>query len=255
MYKIVAVVCEKDVIEEKKGIWQYVLQGMADLFCFNISYPAFGGKKLPEDLHLHYLSFLDLKDILRASSVSKHYNRIIPEAGTRSIQSKFEKLGINVEKGCRLGFYQNTMKKVKEFREKEGYQKISINEVVKRTETNERMLHSAMRYPFAFNNTEGLYAATGLMLLGADPRIKTTEGQTALHIACIKHVPPAIISTLLSGGADVNATNVFEQTPLHKLTALFHPAESVCSVITLLITNKANIDAQDRFGEAALHNA
>ena len=37
MYKIVAVVCEKDVIEEKKGIWQYVLQGMADLFCFNIS--------------------------------------------------------------------------------------------------------------------------------------------------------------------------------------------------------------------------
>jgi ankyrin repeat protein len=88
-----------------------------------------------------------------------------------------------------------------------------------------------------------------LIKSGADFNAKDHNDETPLHHASKKGRTEAII-TLISLGADFNAKNDIGDTPLHLASREGH-AEAIRTLITL----GADIDAKNDFGDTPLHNA
>ncbi|KAL0028569.1 hypothetical protein WJX79_002655 [Trebouxia sp. C0005] len=88
-----------------------------------------------------------------------------------------------------------------------------------------------------------------LLSAGADLEAVDDEGLTPLHTA-VKHRHPDLVEILLSYGARVNATNHKGQSPLH-LAASRESAE----ILRLLLSYGADPNAVDTSGQTALHQA
>ena len=67
----------------------------------------------------------------------------------------------------------------------------------------------------------------------------------AMHYKSIQHTE--IIKLLIANGADVNAKNKDERTPLHDATSKERAEQ--------LVTNGADVNAKDMFGKTPLHYA
>ena len=89
-----------------------------------------------------------------------------------------------------------------------------------------------------------------------DPNSRNELSKTPLHLAC-KGLSPNIISLLIDNGADVNAQDTARMSPLHHvlLTAKKNNVEKVTECLHLLIKNKANVNLSDQMGYTALHLA
>ena len=68
--------------------------------------------------------------------------------------------------------------------------------------------------------------------------------RTALHYAAGYNFNPDITKTLIKAGADVNAQDNYDWTPLHYASALNFP-----QVVKLLVDNGADLEARDRDGK------
>ncbi len=88
----------------------------------------------------------------------------------------------------------------------------------------------------------------GLLLdRGADVEATDRFGETPLHRVVIK-ADPAVIGLLLDRGADVDATDDFGWTPLHRAVIKADPA-----MIRLLLDRGADAEATDDLGRTPLH--
>lgn len=77
---------------------------------------------------------------------------------------------------------------------------------------------------------------------------KNSEGQTALHIACINSKTSSeIVDFLLKNGADPNAKDNYDKTPLHY-------SDDIAKV-KILIKYNADPNARDKSGWTPLHDA
>lgn len=89
---------------------------------------------------------------------------------------------------------------------------------------------------------------------GADPRLKTRNGTTALHIAAARagrNAPPEAtaieaITTLLDSGADIQAATEAGQTPLHAAVGRGD------RLVRFLVERGAKLDARDAAGRTPL---
>ncbi|KAI1390144.1 ankyrin repeat-containing domain protein [Hypoxylon trugodes] len=95
--------------------------------------------------------------------------------------------------------------------------------------------------------------AAFLLNAGVDLQACDFKGNTTLHRAC-QMPDKEFIRFLLGKGADIEARNNRNQTPLHTLR---HPIGTIdyLDLLTILVENKANIDAQDNEGWTPLHAA
>ena len=84
---------------------------------------------------------------------------------------------------------------------------------------------------------------------GADPKARTKDGETPLHLAWIIE-SPAIITALLDAGADPKARDTTGSTPLHFAAFQENPA-----LITVLLDAGADPKARDIAGLTPLHAA
>ncbi|KAF5673704.1 ankyrin [Fusarium circinatum] len=84
-------------------------------------------------------------------------------------------------------------------------------------------------------------AVRTLLLAGADPRLKTESGWTALHAACRWHVSDAVdvVRLLVQFGADVNAVSENGWTPLGCAASM----GSFLEIIKILVQAGANIES------------
>jgi hypothetical protein len=93
-------------------------------------------------------------------------------------------------------------------------------------------------------------------LLRANPALVHTRdvnGQTLLHsVAACNDVASARL--LLAAGADVNARDQFDGTPLH-MAAMGGPPDDRVPLTEMLLAAGADIDAVDSGGRTALHTA
>lgn len=94
-----------------------------------------------------------------------------------------------------------------------------------------------------------------LLNAGADPRICTHSGTTALHYVCRlptivsgNHTPNSVVHLLLEKGADLNARNKSGVSALHE--ASYKGAESTLSY---LLSLNVDVDPVDKRGETPLH--
>ena len=98
--------------------------------------------------------------------------------------------------------------------------------------------------------------ATVLMLLESRPEntlvhVKDKDGNTALHLACIKtNCSTVVVSTLLAHGARASDTNLKLETPLHTTARL-----GVHEVVPLLVEARADTQARDILGRTPTHAA
>lgn len=81
---------------------------------------------------------------------------------------------------------------------------------------------------------------------GADPKARTVDGSTPLHLAAMSNENPAVISVLLKAGAAINARDGRYATPLH--LAVMSNGNS--AVISVLLKAGAASDAQDEDGKS-----
>jgi len=106
--------------------------------------------------------------------------------------------------------------------------------------TNAIMLYSALN-----SNVQDLKNAINA---GADVNVRTTDGETALHIAIRKSYE--FIPFLIESGADVNARDKDKKTPLHKAVI-----NGFLKSIQILIEAGADVNARDIYGNTPLHLA
>ena len=94
-------------------------------------------------------------------------------------------------------------------------------------------------------------AATGAEPASPRPGAESTlpSGGPALH-AAIDKSDHALASILIGGGADVNAEDVFGDSPLHKAIG-----EGDGVMVSLLVEAGADVNAKNAFGDPALHRA
>ncbi|CAN0080611.1 unnamed protein product, partial [Laminaria digitata] len=85
---------------------------------------------------------------------------------------------------------------------------------------------------------------------GADAKGVGATRATALHRAAKKNRAGVIGVLVEAGGADVNALDADQQTPLHHACALVQ-----FEAVDALVGHGASIDARDRSGETPLHRA
>ena len=82
---------------------------------------------------------------------------------------------------------------------------------------------------------------------GAEPAVPS--GGPALHAAIDKN-DHALVRVLIEGGADVNAKDVFGDSPLHEAID-----KGDGGLVSLLVESGANVNAKNAFGDPALHRA
>lgn len=75
-------------------------------------------------------------------------------------------------------------------------------------------------------------------------------GNSPLHIACIKGFYPDVVKFLIKNGANVNATNKNNCTPIHYAAELGFE-----ELIKILFRSGAGLDLQDNLGKTPLHYA
>jgi ankyrin repeat protein len=111
-------------------------------------------------------------------------------------------------------------------------------------------------------------AAKGGDLEQVNALLKDSNGRTPLHVAATKGYKDAA-ELLLANGADVNAKDQFGETPLHAamkvpsllgLSLISSPGTQLkkrgnTDLVELLIANRADVDAKDRYGLTPLHFA
>ena len=86
---------------------------------------------------------------------------------------------------------------------------------------------------------------------GANINTKDKSGDTPLHLASRRFQNRAVVAALLNRGASVFIRNVSQQTALHSAVTTVGD----CDIMTLLIENRIEVDAQDLWGETALYLA
>ena len=86
---------------------------------------------------------------------------------------------------------------------------------------------------------------------GANVRDKDDCGNTALHLAVARNYSMEIIKPLIDKGLDVNAVNVYGETPLH--SAMAKGNKRVINVIKLLFENGATGNVLDYSGNTPFH--
>ena len=84
---------------------------------------------------------------------------------------------------------------------------------------------------------------------GPDDEPALPSGSRALHAAVDKN-DHALVRILVEGGADVNAKDVFGDSPLHKAIDKDHGG-----MVSLLVELGADVNAKNAFGDPALHRA
>jgi len=88
-----------------------------------------------------------------------------------------------------------------------------------------------------------------LITRGADLEAKNMFGETPLHVAAINgHID--VVEVLLDKGADLNAKNLLGNTPLHLAAS-----RSQKDMAEILITRGADLEAKNRFVKTPLHLA
>ena len=90
-----------------------------------------------------------------------------------------------------------------------------------------------------------------LLSAGAGLEEATFAGHTALHLACEKH-RPEFVSFLLSHGANPNAVDMEQNTPLHMCIAEPGRDHVVKEIVEQLLRARASITAKNRDGNDAL---
>jgi len=85
--------------------------------------------------------------------------------------------------------------------------------------------------------------------------VKTSDGTTPLHWAA-DHCKKELVKLLIANGADVNAKNKFDETPLHIASTRrsAYPREEE-DIIEMLLANGADINAKTKAGRTPLHQA
>ena len=89
-----------------------------------------------------------------------------------------------------------------------------------------------------------------LLDAGVDPKIVNVHGDTCLHYAANEDCSKAVVLSIISHGADVNATNKCNQTSL--LSAC---AKGNIDAIIALVNAGADPNIPDADGDTCLHNA
>jgi len=88
-----------------------------------------------------------------------------------------------------------------------------------------------------------------LFTKGADPKLTTNVGATALHFAASKN-NLEICKTLLAHGASARTKDKRGQLPIHRAAAVGN-----VPIVKLLLENKSPVNATDADGLTALHHA
>lgn len=88
------------------------------------------------------------------------------------------------------------------------------------------------------------------MNFGANPRIKTSSGESSLTLACMQE-NLAVVEKLIIAKADVNEIDDHKRTPL--LKAARHNNKN--EILELLLKNGARYDIADEEGNTPLHFA
>jgi ankyrin repeat protein len=90
-----------------------------------------------------------------------------------------------------------------------------------------------------------------LLKYNIDINNKGEDGTTALHAACmIPHID--VIKELIERGANINETDIYDNTPLHFLSS---HNEKDMELFRYFINNTDNIDVKTYLGRTAFHNA
>lgn len=81
-------------------------------------------------------------------------------------------------------------------------------------------------------------------------KTRNNDEETALHDAARSNENPQVLALLLDHGADVNARDKYNSTPLHDATYNENP-----DVLDLLIDHSADVNARDVNGNTPLYYA
>lgn len=87
-----------------------------------------------------------------------------------------------------------------------------------------------------------------LKIEGIDVNAKDDDGDTALHVAA-ERGDPDILSSLIDAGAEVNAKNKFDVTPLYVAVSARHSEKDV---VRILIEKGADLNAMTKKGKTPL---
>ena len=94
--------------------------------------------------------------------------------------------------------------------------------------------------------------STAALVCNAQEKAKRNDGDTPLHRAGNLEV----VKLLVAQGADVNAKNKDERTPLHEMLWRERGnASNTLEIVKFLVSNGADVNAQERYGYTPLHLA
>ncbi|KAJ3450642.1 ankyrin repeat-containing protein [Anaeramoeba flamelloides] len=92
-----------------------------------------------------------------------------------------------------------------------------------------------------------------LLSIGADPKLTSSSGCTALHYLCdVPYEDSSFVETLISKGANVNQANTMKWTPLHCACGSQNKFPNA-EIIKILISNGADLSCKTESGWTALH--